>query len=98
MPIGGSAPKRAFGRLSRALVQAGLSALLAVLLLLGFQPDAGATLKYKKDTGKKCLFCHTAVPREGEEDPKLNKDGKLFKENGYKLTEEQKSKPDPSES
>jgi len=70
---------------------------LAVLLVLfvGFYSyTAQATLKYKKDTGKKCSFCHTSVPKAGDEDPKLSEEGKKFQQNGYKLTEEQKTKPD----
>jgi hypothetical protein len=55
---------------------------------------AQATLKYRKETGKKCSFCHTAVPQAGDEDKKLNEDGRQFEENGFKLTEEQKRKPD----
>lgn len=77
------------------LLKSAFAALLVALFLLAFQPTASATLKYKKDTGKKCLFCHTGIPRQGDEDPQLNADGKKFKENGYKLTEEQKQKPDP---
>lgn len=53
-----------------------------------------ATLKYKKETGKKCTFCHTAIPNQGDEDPKLNREGRRFKENGYRLTEDQKRMPD----
>jgi hypothetical protein len=74
-----------------------LVAFLALCLgfLLGlYSSTTEATLKYKKETGKKCSFCHTGVPRDGDEDKKLNADGKLFKDNGYRLTEEQKKKPD----
>lgn len=70
---------------------------LAVLLVLFFglySFTAQATLKYKKETGKKCAFCHTSVPKAGDEDPKLNEDGKKFVENDYKLTDDQKAKPD----
>ncbi|HEY3131805.1 MAG TPA: hypothetical protein VGL91_20285 [Acidobacteriota bacterium] len=55
--------------------------------------DTKATLKYKKETEKNCTFCHTGIPRRGDEDPQLTEDGKKFKENGYKLTDEQKKKP-----
>jgi len=65
----------------------------AVFFILSSSP-AEATLKYKKETGKKCSFCHTTVPEPGDEDPKLNEDGRKFKENGHRLTEEQKRKPD----
>lgn len=64
------------------------------LLALQLSPLYG-TLKYKKQTGKKCTFCHTSIPQPGDEDPRLTKDGQEFKENGYKLTEEQKKKPSP---
>ena len=57
-------------------------------LLLTFEADA--TLKYKRDTDKACTFCHTGIPRNGDEDPQLTEDGRKFRENGYKLTEEQK--------
>lgn len=73
-----------------------LAALIAGLLFLGFyQWAAEATLKHKRETGRKCTFCHTSIPEEGAEDPRLNEDGEEFKENDYKLTEEQKRKPDP---
>lgn len=68
-------------------------ALLGGLLGLLLLQSLGATMKMKKDTGKKCVFCHTVVPEKGDKDPRLNRDGKLFKENGYKLTEEQKKRP-----
>jgi hypothetical protein len=61
------------------------------LFLLSLEPKA--TLKYKKETDKNCTFCHTGIPRKGDEDPQLTEDGKKFKENGNKLTEEQKRKP-----
>ena len=66
-----------------------LGGLFCVLLI----QSLGATMKMKKDTGKKCLFCHSAVPEKGDTDPRLNRDGKLFKENDYKLTDEQKRRP-----
>lgn len=65
----------------------------AFLVLLGsffsllFNSTAEATLKHKKETGKKCVFCHTRVPEPEEEDPQLNADGEKFRENGYKLKE-----------
>ncbi len=85
---------------ARTVVRALLKSLglagLAALFLLAFLPPAEATLKYKKDTGKKCMFCHTGIPQPGDEDPQLNPDGKKFRDNGYRLTEEQKRKPDPA--
>jgi hypothetical protein len=74
--------------------------LLVCLFLIGgfcfvlYSTSVEATLKYRKETGKRCTFCHTGVPKAGDEDPKLNQDGKIFRDNGYKLTEEQKAKPD----
>jgi len=59
-----------------------------------FSYTAQATLKYKKETGKKCTFCHTDIPRAGDEDKKLTDDGRKFRDNGFKLTDEQKKKPD----
>lgn len=63
------------------------------MFFLTFEPQA--TLKYTKETEKSCIFCHTGIPRKGDENPQLTEDGKLFKENGYKLTDEQKRKPNP---
>jgi hypothetical protein len=56
--------------------------------LLSLRPEA--TLKYKRESDKECTFCHVGIPRNGDEDPKLNDDGRKFKENGYQLTEDQK--------
>ena len=72
----------------------GYVALLLVLFVGLYSFTAEATLKYKKETGKRCSFCHTGIPKDGDEDKKLNTDGELFKKNGYRLTEEQKRKPD----
>ncbi|MGH9339761.1 MAG: hypothetical protein ACRD1R_09290 [Acidobacteriota bacterium] len=64
------------------------------LFLYAFTVDTvEATLKYKRETGKKCTFCHTGIPESGDEDAQLNEDGKKFKENSYQLTEEQTKKP-----
>ncbi len=64
------------------------------LLLLGSSTPLEGTLRYKKETGRKCTFCHSAIPEPGDEDSKLNEDGRKFKENGNRLTEEQKNRPD----
>ncbi|HEY2933929.1 MAG TPA: hypothetical protein VGK99_19495 [Acidobacteriota bacterium] len=64
-----------------------------VLFFLTF--ESKATLKYTKETEKNCAFCHTGIPRKGDENPQLTEDGKRFKENGYKLTDAQKEKPNP---
>lgn len=79
-------------KMTRILIS-GVLAGFFLILLLGLS-QVQATLKYKKETGKKCTFCHVSIPEKGDEDPKLTKDGKEFKENGYQLTEEQKKKPD----
>jgi len=67
---------------------------IGTLIILGlFNLPTLGTLKHKKETGKKCTFCHTRIPEEGDRDPQLNKVGKKFKEDGYKLTEEPKKPP-----
>ena len=66
---------------------------LNVLLLILLQASATATLKFKRETGKSCTFCHVEVPKQGSKDPLLNEEGQMFKANDYKLTEEQKKKP-----
>ena len=53
-----------------------------------------ATLKYRRDTGKKCVFCHERVPEPGAKDPLLTEDGRRFRDNGYQLTEDQKRRED----
>ncbi|MDA2926518.1 hypothetical protein MYX78_04680 [Acidobacteria bacterium AH-259-G07] len=63
---------------------------LGALFLPLFDFSTQATLKYKKETEKKCTFCHTRVPEPEDRDPQLNEEGKRFKENGYKLTRKQK--------
>jgi len=68
---------------------------VALLVLLGgffsllFDSTAEATLKHKKETGKRCIFCHTRIPEPEEQDPQLNADGEKFKENDYSLTQDQ---------
>jgi hypothetical protein len=80
-------------RIARLLSVVVLAAFVVMLFLSTARVEA--TMKYKKDTGKKCTFCHTApIPKKGDEDPKLNDEGRKFQENGYKLTEEQKRMPD----
>lgn len=79
----------------KRLLQATSLVFLALLLGLSWVGSAGATLKFKKETGKKCVFCHTGIPKQGDEDPQLNEDGKTFKKNGYRLTEEQKKREEP---
>lgn len=74
-----------------------LTAILGIFLLMLATVDTRATLKYKKETGKKCTFCHTGIPETGDEDPQLTEDGKKFRDNDYKLTEEQKRRPASSQ-
>ena len=63
-----------------------LGTALGVALL--FSPtSSNATQKYAKETGKKCLDCHTKVPKKGAKDHLLNEFGKKFAENGHKLPE-----------
>ncbi len=81
----------------RRTFQAALLAVTALVMTFFLAASLQGTLKYKKDTGKKCVFCHTGIPKPGDEDPQLNEDGKQFKRNNYQLTEEQKRKPDPGE-
>ncbi len=61
-----------------------LAATSVALFLLSINPST-ATSKYAKETGKKCLDCHTKVPKKGDTDPQLNELGKKFAENGHKL-------------
>ncbi len=43
-------------------------------------PTVGfTTAKIAKDSGKKCLDCHTAIPKD-KADPKLSDAGKKFQE------------------
>jgi Holliday junction resolvasome RuvABC endonuclease subunit len=61
-----------------------LGTALGVALLFSATPS-NATQKYAKETGKKCLDCHTKVPKKGATDHLLNELGKKFAENGHKL-------------
>ena len=78
-------------RLVKFLLSAGLLLIFFVGL---YSYTAEGTLKYKKETGKKCTFCHTEIPAAGDEDKKLTDDGQKFRDNGFKLTDEQKKRPD----
>jgi hypothetical protein len=66
--------------------------ILCFTVFLAWNLHIGATAEYTKETGKKCKFCHTGVPKKGADDPLLNEDGKVFMENGNQLTEEQKQR------
>ena len=61
-----------------------LATALGVALLFSATPSS-ATQKYAKETSKKCLDCHTKVPKKGATDHLLNEFGKKFAENGHKL-------------
>ena len=69
--------------------------MVTLLILLGgffsllFDSTDEATLKHRKETAKRCVFCHTRIPEPEEKDPQLNADGEKFRENGYNLTEDQ---------
>ncbi len=74
----------------RKFKRVALLVLLGGLFLLLFHSTAEATLKHKKETGKRCIFCHTRIPEPEEKDPQLNADGEKFQENGYTLTQDQR--------
>lgn len=61
-----------------------LGTALGVAVLFSTTPSV-ATQKYAKETSKKCLDCHTKVPKKGEADAQLTELGKKFVENGHKL-------------
>lgn len=61
-----------------------LGTALGVALLFSATPSI-ATQKYAKETSKKCLDCHTKVPKKGDKDFQLTELGKKFAENGHKL-------------
>ena len=61
-----------------------LGTALGVALLFSATPST-ASQKYAKETQKKCLDCHTKVPKKGATDHLLNEFGKKFAENGHKL-------------
>jgi hypothetical protein len=68
----------------------GLCIILNGFFLLLFNFTAEATLKYRKETGKKCVSCHTRIPEHAEADPRLNEQGKKSRENDCRLTKDQK--------
>ncbi len=73
----------------RRIKMAALLVLLGGFFSLLFHSTAEATLKHKKETGKRCIFCHTRIPEPEEKDPHLNADGEKFQENGFTLTQDQ---------
>jgi hypothetical protein len=71
--------------------------ILSWCALVLFCPPLEGTLKYRKDTGKECIFCHSGIPEKGDEDSQLNEDGQKFKENDYRLTKEQEERDEPQQ-
>ena len=61
-----------------------LGTALATILVFTSTPSIGSQ-KYANETKKKCLDCHTKVPKKGDTDPQLTELGKKFAENGHKL-------------
>jgi hypothetical protein len=62
-----------------------LAAPVALALTLPV-PEAYATPKFARQTGKSCSFCHAGVPR-------LNDTGLAFKNNGFVLPQSDKAPP-----
>lgn len=64
----------------------------AVALIFVLIHNAGASTKFTKETGKKCLECHSKIPKKGETELYLTEYGKKFKENGNKPVEAKEKK------
>jgi hypothetical protein len=64
----------------------------AVALISILSYNGGASTKFTKETGKKCLECHSKIPKKGETELYLTEYGKKFKENGNKPVEEKEKK------
>jgi len=62
----------------------------AVALIFTLIHTGSASAKFTKETGKKCLECHSKIPKKGEAEIYLTEYGKKFKENGNKAVEEKK--------
>jgi hypothetical protein len=73
----GSANTRVFKVKSMALRSALSASPLAVALVLT-APNAEATPKFARETGKNCSFCHSGPPR-------LNDTGVAFKNDGFRF-------------
>ena len=69
------------------LISVGIGVLVFSTALLS---PLNATSQFTKETGKKCVDCHSKVPKKGDKDLYLTELGKKFKENGNKLPEEKK--------
>ena len=59
----------------------------AVVLIFVLIHNANGSAKFTKETGKKCLECHSKIPKKGESELYLTEYGKKFKENGNKVPE-----------
>jgi hypothetical protein len=73
----GSGNNGVFKVKSIALCSALSASPLAVALVLA-APNAEATPQFARETGQRCSFCHSGVPR-------LNDTGLSFKNNGFRL-------------
>lgn len=65
-------------------------AFIAVALIFTVLHSASGSAKFTKETGKKCLDCHSKIPKKGETELYLTDYGKKFKENGNKAVQEKK--------
>lgn len=63
---------------------------LAIVLVFPLFHNANASAKFTKETGKKCLDCHSKIPKKGETELYLTEYGRKFKENGNKAVDEKK--------
>jgi len=62
--------------------------LFTVMLMFVIMHNANGSVQFTKETGKKCLECHSKIPKKGESELYLTEFGKKFKENGNKLPKE----------
>ena len=67
-----------------------LAALFTVVFIFVLIFSANGSSKFTKETGKKCLECHSKIPKKGESELFLTEYGKKFKENGNKAPEGKK--------
>jgi len=56
-----------------------------VILIFVIIHNVNGSVNFTKETGKKCLECHSKIPKKGESELYLTEFGKKFKENGNKL-------------
>jgi len=68
-----------------------ISIAIGILVVsIAFLSPLNASSKFTKESGKKCLDCHSKVPKKAEKELYLTELGKKFKENGNKLPEQKK--------